>query len=196
VGSYQIIVTRHPIDGILLCLELGQAVSPILVAPGAVTSTDDYFGLAETTSLDQALTLSKFSSLNSEGRSFRLLWGSEIGAAGLLDRLRRKLADEEQILISLEYDRLETDLPILQENDSVSLFWNAEELLTDRYLDQVEYLEERLSAETPAFSGLHFYHRGDLEPEERLEKLQKKAKLKLEPSKTIEGGYQWAKVCL
>lgn len=193
---YYLVVSRHPIDSVLLSLELGRSDRPLLVAPCADAATNNFFNLEGAPTLDSSFSGgSQPTTLDYGGRTFELFMGCETGSAGLLERLRDKYQDQNEILVALTYDRLEGDLPLLKSNDKVSLFWSTEEMLTDRYLECVEYLEERLEAEQPGFSGLHFYHRGKNDPGDRWEQIINKAQLETDPSKAVEGGYQWSKAC-
>lgn len=82
------------------------------------------------------------------------------GQSAILDQLRPSLTQFGRVEVVLELDRLRQDLPPMEVEDSVRIFWEMRDHLGAEDLERFEYLTERVENEGAAFSGFQFYSRG------------------------------------
>jgi hypothetical protein len=156
--NFSVMVTQHPLDGLLLALQSGPDVV-VHCAPGGFVAAAVGQVLPPThPGLLGWLTGSQ--SMNLVGRVPVVFVGHTLGAplAEILDRLRAKVSGQTLRLV-VSYDRLEADMPILTDQDSLRCYWEIRDLLDDRGLERFAYLARRVQAERPTFLPLQFYAR-------------------------------------
>lgn len=180
MNAFEFLVCRHTFDGLRLAGYLHQheksreAEPVVILAPGADPTT------ASKLSMDpEENSLGHLLSPPSDEDSFRPLsvasdWGRLANGVETLDELRRSLPERENpyfCLISL--DRLEQDLTRMRKIDRITFFWAARDMLSNSYLDSIEYATERMEMESPQWGGFYlYYYQDDQESLERTRSLQ------------------------
>jgi hypothetical protein len=187
-ARYNIVVTKHPLDGLLLSFNQIKDSDPgeliISVSGGEGTAVACGYTIPSTFMGLTGLLFFKpethIVKVTYQKRFFQVVFSTSQphnvqGNAELLDHLREVLKDFSQVTLIIEYSRLEADMPPLSSDDKVICFWETRDLLTDSNRAHFQYLTERIENEGPKFQGLHFYKRTDgttTETNSRLKEIQ------------------------
>lgn len=156
--SYDLVLTRHALDGVLLAAREGDpAEPPLVVATFGHDACQRFFGLDP----DPGRDLADPRRVHVHETAFDLALSAmpDADLAEVLDRLRDRLPGDRRPRVVLHYDRLERDLPALSPDDTLHCYWEARDLLGERMVEPFRYLRERLEMEEPGFSGLRLYSR-------------------------------------
>ncbi|MBL8149588.1 MAG: hypothetical protein JNN15_06635 [Blastocatellia bacterium] len=165
-SSYKIVIAKYPIDAIKLAVKTAPEPPSTNLIIGNGGSCAEYFGQSSNyaglsrlfqTDIDKVKI-----SLKDDTRECDIIFSSStetVSYSELVDRLRDNFEKWKSVTLTVQYDRIETDLPPLNQTDEIVCFWEIRDLLTDNYLKYFQCLSERIKMETPVFHGVYFYTR-------------------------------------
>lgn len=133
----------------------------LLVLPGADPSAALSLGL-DPSQNDMLNYLSGEQAPSIEGlENVKLLsdWSLQSGCQEILENLLRDSASNPgvRLLPLLLLERLEQDLPVLNEESRLTFFWSTSDMLSNSHLELFEYAAERLEVENPKLGGFYLY---------------------------------------
>jgi hypothetical protein len=176
---FRILVGRHPADGVQLALRLcgEEGSGEIILVPVGGESCSLQFGFAVPPDYPGVTGLLRYKrdSLVTEvewpGGRGQVVFpagtaGHDVAMAEVLDRLRDRFEGERRVTVFLLLDRCSSDLPPLQEGDSVTCFWEARDHLGADALGRLRALADGIGGGAAKFEGLRLYHRRPSGPAE------------------------------